>query len=54
MSNQERNGVLAVRVSSVGQGTDGDSPEAQIEQGKRYAPIHGIKIVKILKKILLK
>lgn len=43
-----RNGVLAVRVSTVGQGTDGDSPEAQIEQGKRYAPTHNINITKIL------
>lgn len=43
-----RNGVLAVRVSTVGQGIDGDSPEAQIEQGKRYAPAHGINITKIL------
>lgn len=45
---QSRNGVLAVRVSTVGQGIDGDSPEAQIEQGKRYAPNHGINITKIL------
>ena len=45
---QRRNGVLAVRVSTIGQGIDGDSPEAQIEQGKRYAPTHGINIVKIL------
>ncbi len=45
---QRRNGVLAVRVSTIGQGIDGDSPEAQIEQGKRYAPAHGINIVKIL------
>ena len=43
-----RNGVLAVRVSTPGQGIDGDSPEAQIEQGQRYAPLHNIKIVKIL------
>jgi len=43
-----RRGVLAVRVSTVGQGIDGDSPEAQIEQGKRYAPAHGIEIVKTL------
>ena len=43
-----RNGVLAVRVSTLGQGIDGDSPEAQIEQGKRYAPAHNINIVKIL------
>ena len=48
MNNKQRNGVLAVRVSSVGQGVDGDSPEAQIEQGKRYAPSHDINIVKIL------
>lgn len=45
---QPRNGVLAVRVSTPGQGIDGDSPEAQIEQGERYAPLHNIKIVKTL------
>jgi len=45
---KQRNAVLAVRVSTVGQGIDGDSPEAQIEQGKRYAPAHGINITKIL------
>ncbi|HKU18775.1 MAG TPA: recombinase family protein [Candidatus Saccharimonadales bacterium] len=43
-----RNGLLAVRVSTIGQGIDGDSPEAQIEQGERYAPARNIKIVKIL------
>ena len=43
-----RNGVLAVRVSTPGQGIDGDSPEAQIEQGERYAPLHNIKIIKTL------
>jgi site-specific DNA recombinase len=43
-----RNGVLAVRVSSIGQGIDGDSPEAQIEQGQRYAPLHNIRILKTL------
>ena len=45
---KQRNGVLAVRVSTIGQGIDGDSPEAQIEQGQRYAPAHGINIVKVL------
>ena len=45
---KRRNGVLAVRVSTIGQGIDGDSPEAQIEQGKQYAPAHGINIVNIL------
>jgi hypothetical protein len=43
-----RNAVLAVRVSTVGQGIDGDSPEAQIEQGQRYAPLHNMQIVKTL------
>lgn len=43
-----RKAVLAVRVSSVGQGIDGDSPEAQIEQGQRYAPLHNLKIVQTL------
>ena len=43
-----RRGVLAVRVSTVGQGTDGDSPEAQIEQGKRYGLSHHIEFVKTI------
>ena len=47
-ANKPRNAVLAVRVSTVGQGIDGDSPEAQIEQGKRYPPAHGMNITKIL------
>lgn len=42
-----RNGLLAVRVSSIGQGIDGDSPDAQIEQGQRFAPTRNIRIVKI-------
>lgn len=42
-----RNGVVAVRVSSTGQGVDGDSPEAQIEQAKRFAASRGIVIKKI-------
>lgn len=46
--NRRRNGVLAVRVSTVGQGIDGDSPEAQIEQGQRYAPLHGIELIQTL------
>ncbi len=45
---QPRNGLLAVRVSTPGQGIDGDSPEAQIEQGERYAPLHNIRIIKTL------
>ena len=44
----DRNCVLAVRVSSRGQGIDGDSPEAQIEQGKAYAARHNLRIVEIL------
>lgn len=45
---QPRRGVLAVRVSTPGQGIDGDSPDAQIEQGERFAPLHNIQIVKTL------
>jgi hypothetical protein len=45
---QPRNGLLAVRVSTAGQGIDGDSPDAQIEQGQRFAPLHNIKVVKTL------
>ncbi len=40
--------LLAVRVSTLGQGIDGDSPEAQIEQGELYAPRHNMEIVMIL------
>ena len=43
-----RNGLLAVRVSTPGQGIDGDSPDAQIEQGERFAPTHNINIIKTL------
>ncbi len=45
---QSRNGVLAVRVSSARQGIDGDSPEAQREQGERFAELHNIKVIKTL------
>lgn len=47
-SQKLRRTVLAVRVSTVGQGIDGDSPEAQIEQGNRYAPGHNMEIIKVL------
>lgn len=42
-----KSAVLGVRASSVKQGTDGDSPETQIEQLKRFADSHGIVIRKI-------
>ena len=45
---QPRNGLLAIRVSSTKQGLDGDSPEAQREQGERYAENHNIAIIKTL------
>lgn len=41
------NAVAAIRVSSVRQGTEGDSPEAQKEQIERFAQIHNIKLKKI-------
>ncbi len=47
-SNRKLRTLLAVRASTPGQGIDGDSPEAQIEQGKRYAPAHNMEIVKVL------
>ncbi len=43
-----RNAVSAIRASSVKQGTDGDSPEAQNEQIQRFAKDKGIHIVKTL------
>lgn len=38
------NAVIAIRVSTTKQGTDGDSPEAQREQLLRYAETHNIHI----------
>lgn len=40
------NAVAAIRVSSIKQGVDGDSPEAQKEQLERYAQTHNINIKK--------
>jgi site-specific DNA recombinase len=40
------NAVAAIRVSSVKQGTQGDSPEAQKEQIERFAESHNIVIKK--------
>ena len=41
-----RNAVVAIRVSTTKQGTDGDSPEAQKEQAERFAQNKGITIKK--------
>ena len=41
-----KNAVGAIRVSSVKQGTDGDSPEAQREQIERFATNKGFEIKK--------
>ena len=38
------NAVIAIRVSTTRQGTDGDSPEAQREQLLRYAETHNINV----------
>jgi hypothetical protein len=43
---QTNNAVAAIRVSSVKQGTEGDSPEAQKEQLERYAETHNLIIKK--------
>jgi transcription elongation factor Elf1 len=48
MHDTPRNCVLAVRVSTAMQGIDGDSPEAQIEQGKNYAASHNLRITQVL------
>jgi len=45
---RQRNGVLAIRASSAKQGIDGDSPEAQHEQGIRFATQQNIKLVETL------
>lgn len=47
-TSRPRNTLLGVRASTIGQGIDGDSPEAQIEQGEQFAPLHGLKIIKTL------
>lgn len=47
-NNRPRIGLLAIRASSDKQGTDGDSPEAQREQGERYAVAHGIIITETI------
>lgn len=41
-----KNAVAAIRVSSVKQGTQGDSPDAQKEQIERYAETHNMVIKK--------
>lgn len=46
--NQPRIGLLVIRVSSDKQGLDGDSPEAQREQGEAYAQTHGIIITETI------
>ena len=43
---EAKNAVAAIRVSSVKQGTDGDSPEAQKEQIERFAEGRGLTIKK--------
>ncbi|MCA9313446.1 recombinase family protein, partial [Candidatus Saccharibacteria bacterium] len=48
LSSQPRIGLLVIRVSSDKQGLDGDSPEAQREQGEAYAKTHGIIITETI------
>ena len=43
---ETQNAVVAIRVSSVKQGVDGDSPEAQKEQIEQFAKLHNFKITK--------
>jgi site-specific DNA recombinase len=45
---RQRNGILAIRASSAKQGIDGDSPEAQHEQGIRFAVQQNINLVETL------
>lgn len=47
-TSQSRIGLLAIRVSSDKQGLDGDSPEAQREQGEAYAKAHNIVITETI------
>src|ERR1035441_2530992 len=41
---KSQNAIAAIRVSSLKQGTDGDSPDAQKKQIDRYVENRGIKI----------
>lgn len=41
---KQPNAVIAIRVSTTKQGTDGDSPEAQREQLLRYAETHNLNV----------
>lgn len=45
--NKQENAVAAIRVSSIKQGLQGDSPEAQKEQLEQFAKAHNIHIKKI-------
>ena len=47
-NNQPRIDLLAIRVSSDKQGLEGDSPEAQREQGEAYAKAHNIIITETI------
>ena len=47
-NSQPRIGLLAIRASAEKQGLDGDSPEAQREQGMAYAKAHNIIITKTI------
>lgn len=46
LEQETQNAVAAIRVSSVKQGVDGDSPEAQKEQIEQFAKLHNYKITK--------
>ena len=43
---RQENAVAAIRVSSLKQGLQGDSPEAQKEQIERFAESHNIHVKK--------
>ena len=47
-NSRPRIGLLAIRVSSDKQGLDGDSPEAQREQGEQYAATHNVVITETI------
>ncbi len=47
MDQTPENAIAAIRVSSVRQGTEGDSPEAQKEQIERFAQSHNINLKEV-------
>ena len=51
--NKPENAVAAIRISSLKQGLQGDSPDAQKEQIERFAQAHNINVKKFFISIFI-